>query len=162
MGPERVRVVVADDHELFRKGVARALGSSPLLEVVAEAVDGRQALEQAAAHRADVALLDYRLPGLDGIAVISAITRDRLPTRTLLLSAYDESSIICGALRAGAYGYLSKEASRGQIRDGVVAVARGEIVLASEVAARLAAEVAQGLIADGEQIATVIGKRLLQ
>jgi two-component system nitrate/nitrite response regulator NarL len=154
MAPERVRVVLADDHELFRNGVARALGASPLVELVAEAGDGCQALEQAAVHRPDVAVLDYRLPGLDGIAVISAMARERLPTRTLLLSAYDESAIVCEALRAGAWGYLSKEVSRGEIVAGVVAVARGEFVLAPEVADRLVAE-----IAGGERIATFIGKR---
>jgi two-component system nitrate/nitrite response regulator NarL len=144
MAPEPVRVVLADDHALFRNGIARALGASPLVEVVAEAADGRQALEQAAVHRPDVAVLDYRLPGLDGIAVIGAMARERLPTRTLLLSAYNESAIVCEALRAGAWGYLSKEVSRGEIVAGVVAVARGEFVLAPGVADRLVAEIAGG------------------
>jgi two-component system, NarL family, nitrate/nitrite response regulator NarL len=137
----KVRVVVADDHPVFREGVVRALQASSAVEVVAEVDDGRRALEEAAALHPDVALLDYKLPEMDGIAVIKAITRDHLSTRALLLSAHNESGIVYDALQAGAAGYLSKEASREQILDAVLAVARGESVLPSDVAAGLVGEI---------------------
>jgi two-component system, NarL family, nitrate/nitrite response regulator NarL len=121
--------------------MVRALQASPAVEVVAEVDDGRRALEEAVALHPDVVLLDYKLPEMDGIAVIKAITRDHLSTRALLLSAHNESSIVYDALQAGAAGYLSKEASRDQILDAVLAVARGESVLPSDVAAGLVGEI---------------------
>jgi len=138
---EQVRVVVADDHPVFREGIVRALDSNAVVDVVAEVGDGRAALEAIAAERPDVALLDYKLPELDAIAVIQAVVRDGIPTRTLVLSAHDESSVVFDALQAGASGYLLKEASRDEIVAGVLAVARGESVLPPAVAAGLVGEI---------------------
>ena len=140
-GRKRVTVVVADDHPLYREGVVRALVASGQIEIVAEAENGREALDQIHEHRPDVALLDYRLPGLDGIAVIHAMTRDGLPTRALLLSAHNESTLVYEALQTGAAGYLSKEAEREQIVDAVLACARGENVVPPDVAAGLVSEI---------------------
>ncbi len=137
----RVRVLVADDHPVFREGVVRALEASGRVEVVGQPENGRDALAEIAAQLPDVAVLDYRLPGLDGIAVIHAITRDGLPTRALLLSAHNESTLVYEALQTGAAGFLSKEAEREQIVDAVLAVARGESVLSAEVAAGLVGEI---------------------
>ena len=123
---DRVRVVVADDHPLYREGVVRALVASGQVEVVAQAGDGRDALDAIREHRPDVALLDYKLPELDGVAVTHAVVRDGLATRVLLLSAYTESGLVYQALQTGAAGYLLKEARREQIVDGVLACSRGE------------------------------------
>jgi two-component system nitrate/nitrite response regulator NarL len=136
-----VRVLVADDHPVFREGIVRALAANQHVEVVAEAGDGRTALDAIVAEKPDVALLDYRLPRIDGIDVVRAVARDRLPTRVLMLSAHDESSVVYDAIQAGAAGYLLKEASRDEIVDAVLAVARGESVLPSEVAAGLVGEI---------------------
>jgi two-component system, NarL family, nitrate/nitrite response regulator NarL len=119
----------------------RALQASPFVEIVAEVGDGRTALKETASRQPEVALLDYKLPDLDGIEVIHAIVRDGLRTRALLLSAHNESSVVYDALQAGAAGYLPKEASREEILDAVLAVARGETVLPPEVAAGLAGEI---------------------
>jgi two-component system nitrate/nitrite response regulator NarL len=134
-------VLVADDHPVFREGMVRALQASRDTEVVAEAGDGRSALAAIEAERPDVALLDYRLPDLDGIDVIRAVVRDGLPTRLLMLSAHDESSVVYEALQAGASGYVLKEASRDEIVAAVRAVARGESVLPADVAAGLVGEI---------------------
>jgi len=142
--PERaakVSVVVADDHPLYRDGVVRALHASGRAEVVAEAEDGRVALEEIQRHKPDVALLDYRLPGLDGVEITHAIVRDGLPTRVLLLSAFADSGLVYKALQVGASGYLPKEARREQIVDAVLACARGETVLPPELASGLASEI---------------------
>lgn len=137
----RVRVVVADDHPLYREGVVRALSSSGQAEVVAEAEDGHAALAAIEEHRPDVALLDYKLPGLDGLAITHAVVRDRLPTRVLLISAFTESGVVYKALEAGAAGFVPKEARREQIVDAVLACARGDNVLTPEVASRLVSEI---------------------
>jgi two-component system nitrate/nitrite response regulator NarL len=138
---KKVRVVVADDHPLYREGVVRALSGSGRVEIVAEAGDGRTALAEIEEHRPDVALLDYKLPELDGVAVTHAVVRDGLPTRVLLLSAYTESGVVYKALETGASGFVPKEARREQIVDAVLACARGENVLPTDLASGLVSEI---------------------
>src|SRR5579862_4160335 len=107
---DRVRVLIADDHPLFRDGTARAIAAWPELEVVGQAADGRAALDQIRALRPDVVLLDLRLPGIDGLAIVAAIAADDLPTRVLVLSAFDDEELVYRAIEAGAVGFLTKEA----------------------------------------------------
>jgi two-component system, NarL family, nitrate/nitrite response regulator NarL len=137
----KVRVVVGDDHPLFRDGVVRALISSGEIDVVAEADDGTAALEMIKTHRPEVALLDYRMPGLDGAQVAAAVRRDELPTRVLLLSAHDESAIVYHALEEGAAGFLPKESTRAELVAAVLNCARGRDVLSPGLAAGLAGEI---------------------
>src|SRR5690349_13319150 len=115
MTSQKVRVVVGDDHPMFREGVVRALVSSGEIDVVAEADDGRSSLEAIREHSPQVALLDYRMPGMDGAEVAAAVQRDELPTRVLLLSAHDESAIVFRALQEGAAGFLPKESTRSEL-----------------------------------------------
>jgi two-component system nitrate/nitrite response regulator NarL len=136
-----VRVVVADDHPFFRDGVIRGLVQSGRVQVVAEAEDGREALEAIARERPDVALVDFEMPDLDGLDVVRASVRDGLPTRVLLLSAHTESAVVFQALEAGAAGYLAKDARRSEIVQAVVDVARGRTVVPAELAAGLAGEI---------------------
>jgi two-component system, NarL family, nitrate/nitrite response regulator NarL len=138
---KKVRVVVADDHPLYREGVVRALSGSGQVEIVAEAGDGRAALAEIEQHEPDVALLDYKLPGLDGVAITHAVVRDGLSTRVLLLSAFTESGVVYKALETGASGFVPKEARREQIVDAVLACARGENVLPSDLASGLVSEI---------------------
>jgi two-component system nitrate/nitrite response regulator NarL len=138
---DRVRVLVADDHPLYREGVVRALSASGRVEIVAEAADGRDALAQIQAHHPDVALIDYKLPELDGVAVANAVVRDELPTRVLLVSAFTDSGVVYQALETGAAGFVSKEARREQIVDAVLACARGENVVPPDIAAGLVSEI---------------------
>jgi two-component system, NarL family, nitrate/nitrite response regulator NarL len=136
-----VRVVVADDHPFFRDGVARGLTMSGRVRVVAEVEDGRAALEAIRNERPDVALVDYEMPGVDGLGVVRATVRDGLPTRVLLLSAHTDSPIVFQALQEGAAGYVSKDARRSEIVEAVLDVARGRAVVPAEVAAGLAGEI---------------------
>jgi two-component system, NarL family, nitrate/nitrite response regulator NarL len=138
---KKVRVVVADDHPLYRDGVVRALTASGQIEVVSEAGGGREALAEIQAQAPDVALLDYKLPGLDGVAVAHAVVRDKLPTRVLLLSAFTDSGLVYEALQTGAAGYLPKEAKREEIVDAVLACARGETIVAPDLTAGLVSEI---------------------
>ncbi len=136
----RTRVVVCDDHPLFREGMVRVLRASGL-DVIGEAADGRAALEIIRELSPDVAVVDYKMPGLDGVALAHAVTRDELPTKVLLVSAFDDSSIVYEALSSGALGFISKEAPPEQVVDAVRAIARGEEVVPLELARGLAAEV---------------------
>lgn len=140
-GRKRVTVLVADDHPLYREGVVRALSASGQVEIVGEAEDGRTALEQIQEHLPDVALLDYKLPELDGVAITNAVVRDQLRTRVLLVSAFTDSGVVYQALETGAAGFVSKEARREQIVDAVLACARGENVVPPDVASGLVSEI---------------------
>ncbi len=137
----RVSVVVGDDHPVYRDGVVRALQSSGRVEVAAAVGDGTAALDAIRVHAPDVALLDYHMPGIDGIAIAHAVVRDKLRTRVLLLSATTEGAVVYRAIQDGAAGYLSKEADRDVIVAGVMACARGESVLPPELVTTLATQV---------------------
>ena len=134
-------MVVGDDHPLFRDGVVRALSASGSIDVVAEAEDGVAALALIREHGPQVALLDYRMPGLDGAQVAAAVRRDALPTRELLISAHEESAIVYNALQEGAAGFISKESSRSELVDAVLSCAKGRDVVAPNLAAGLVGEI---------------------
>ena len=134
----RVRVIVADDHPIYREGIVRAIKERPDLELVGEAGDGREALDEIKRLEPDVAVLDIRMPALDGTQVLGALRRDGLTTEVLFLSAFMEGDLAYRTVAAGAKGYLSKASSRGEICDAIAAVARGETALAPEVQAGLA------------------------
>ncbi|XTP34849.1 response regulator [Mycobacterium sp. TJFP1] len=149
MTGEKVRVVVGDDHPMFRDGVVRALQSSGSIDVVAEADDGIAALAAIRRHLPQVALLDYRMPGMDGAEVAASVQRDRLPTRVLLLSAHDESAIVYRALQDGASGFLPKESTRSELVNAVLDCAKGRDVVAASLAAGLAGEIRRRAETDG-------------
>jgi two-component system, NarL family, nitrate/nitrite response regulator NarL len=124
-----VTVVVVDDHPFFRDGVARGLTQSGRIRVLGEAEDGRRALEVIALEQPEVAVVDYQMPDMDGIAVVRALKRDGSPTRILLLSALTDSAIVFQALEEGASGYLAKDSSRAEIVEAVIRVAKGDTVV---------------------------------
>ena len=141
MREERVRVVVADDHPLYRDGVVRAVKATPELDLVGEASDGREALEEIKRLEPDVALIDMRMPDLDGHQVLQAVTRDGLSTRVVLLSAQVDSETVYRIVAAGASGYLSKYAGAREICEAIGAVARGDTVLAPDIQSGLASQI---------------------
>jgi two-component system nitrate/nitrite response regulator NarL len=133
----RVRVVVIDDHPFFRDGLTRGLTNSGRVQVVGEAENGRDGLELIAELTPDVAVVDYQMPDLTGLQVLSAVVRDELPTKVLMLSALVEGSLVYAAVEAGAAGYLSKDARRQDIVEAVIAVSKGRTVVPPELAAGL-------------------------
>ena len=137
----RVRILVADDHPLFREAVVRAVKERPEFELVGEAVDGRAALDAIRELRPDVAVLDVKMPELDGLRVLNAVKRDGLVTRVVLLSAYLDGATAFEAVANGAAAFLSKDADRREILDTVARVSRGETVLGPEIQAGLAEEI---------------------
>ncbi|MFD4369763.1 response regulator [Rhodococcus sp. NPDC058521] len=138
---QNVRAVVGDDHPLFRDGVVRALTSSGVVDVIGEADDGAAALELIREFRPHVAVVDYRMPHLDGTQVAAAVRDEELPTRVLLLSAHDEAAMVYRALADGAAGFLPKDSTRADIVRAVLDCASGRDVLPSGLAAGLVGEV---------------------
>lgn len=140
---EQVTVIVGDDHPMYREGVVRAMKESGRIQVLAEVGDGRAALEAIREHNPAVALLDYRMPELDGLAVVTAVARDGLDTRVLLLSATEDPATVYEALSAGAAGYLTKESVREEIVAAVISCAKGGGYMPPAMAGGLANELRQ-------------------
>ncbi|GAA4993334.1 response regulator [Actinopolymorpha pittospori] len=134
-----IRVVVVDDHTVMRAGVVALLASEPDIEIVGEADDGHAGVELVEHLKPDVALVDLRMPVLDGVAATTEILTGPTGTRVLILTTYDTDTDIERAVEAGAIGYLLKDATRAQLADAIRAAARGETVLAPRIAERLVA-----------------------
>ncbi|GIT79858.1 DNA-binding response regulator [Leifsonia sp. LS1] len=132
-----IRVIVADDQAIIRDGLVTVLGLLPDVEVVGEAADGEQAVALAVSAHPDVALMDLRMPGVDGVAATARIARDAPETAVLVLTTYADDASILSALRAGARGYLTKDAGRVELAAAVRAVASGQSTFAPEVGARI-------------------------
>jgi DNA-binding NarL/FixJ family response regulator len=130
-------VVIADDQELIRTGFRLILDLEPDLEVVGQAADGDEALRAIAELRPDVALLDIRMPRLDGIDVTRRVVAARSPTRVLIMTTFDLDEYVFSALRAGASGFLLKDVPRAQLIEAVRIVAGGEALLSPRVTTRL-------------------------
>jgi DNA-binding NarL/FixJ family response regulator len=141
---ESIRVLVADDQAAVREGLATLLDLTPGIEVVGEARDGAQAVQLVADRSPDVVLMDLHMPGTDGIAATEQITREYPDTRVVVLTTYADDATIQGALRAGALGYLTKDADRVQIARAVQAAANGQSVLDEAVQRRLIAAIGNG------------------
>ncbi|CAM5706957.1 response regulator [Streptomyces coeruleorubidus] len=131
-----IRVVVADDQELVRSGFALILDVQPDIEVVAEVGDGAEAVEAVRRHAPDVALLDVRMPRMDGIEACRAISAAS-DCRTVMLTTFDSDEYVYDALHAGASGFLLKDVRRDDLVHAVRVVARGDSLLAPTVARRL-------------------------
>ena len=141
-----LRVVLADDQVMIRSGLRALLAAEPDLEVVAEAGDGQQALAAARAHRPDVIVMDIRMPVLDGLEATRAIAADPQLSgvRVVVLTTYDEDALVFAAIRAGAAGFLLKDAEPAELLRGIRAAAAGDALLAPQAARRLVAAFAAG------------------
>jgi DNA-binding NarL/FixJ family response regulator len=136
-----IRLLVVDDHPVVRDGLCGMFGGDPAFEVVGQAADGAQALELTRALDPDVVLMDLRMPGMDGVSAIGAMTREGLRARILVLTTYDSDIDVLRAIEAGAGGYLLKDAPQDELVRAVRATARGEAALAASVATRLVGQV---------------------
>jgi DNA-binding NarL/FixJ family response regulator len=143
---EAIRVVVADDHALFRRGLEMVLESEPDIEVVAEASNGREAIDLAMEHVPDLVLMDVRMPTSDGvnggIDATKAI-KDAVPnTKILMLTISDEEEDLYDAIKAGASGYLLKEISIEEVADAIRSVHAGQSLISPSMATKLLTEFA--------------------
>ena len=140
-GAVRVSVVTADRQPLYRQAVVHAVRRRPELELVGEAADGRGALEAIVSLEPQVAVLDLKLPALDGEKILNAVARDGVPTKIIFLSADSDSASVYRAIAGGAAGYLTKDVDAEQLCDAISAVARGSTVLAPELQSGIAGEI---------------------
>ncbi|MFD8010646.1 response regulator [Streptomyces sp. NPDC058955] len=138
-----IRVLIVDDQIMVREGFSVLLGAMPDIEVVGEAVNGREAVAQVAALRPDVVLMDIRMPELNGIDATREIVAADADAKVLVLTTFDLDEYVYQALRAGASGFLLKDASARQLAEGVRVVAAGEALLAPTVTKRLITEFAK-------------------
>lgn len=137
MAGDAIRVVVCDDHELFRRGLRMVLEAEEGIEVVAEAANGEQAVTVVGELAPDVVLMDLRMPRMDGIEATRIIRRLFPTTRIIVLTVSDEEDDLYGAVKAGANGYLLKEVSIEEVAEAVTAVHQGESLISPALAARL-------------------------
>ncbi|MFC4112713.1 response regulator [Nonomuraea zeae] len=132
-----IRILLADDHQLVRKGFRLMLDAQPDLDVVGEAGDGAQAVDLSRRLRPDVVLMDLHMPGLDGVRATELITAELPEVRVLALSTFDLDENVVAALRAGADGFLPKDVSPEELIEGVRVVHRGESAVAPRLLTRL-------------------------
>ncbi|MEU8924258.1 response regulator transcription factor [Kitasatospora sp. NPDC048545] len=135
--PERIRVLIADDQPLVRRGLALILAPDPAFEVVAEADDGQRAVDLAHRHRPHVVVMDIRMPVLDGVQATERIVRELPACRVLALSTFDMDEYVVAALRAGASGFLPKDVSPEELSAAVRTVHTGEAAVAPRLLTRL-------------------------
>jgi DNA-binding NarL/FixJ family response regulator len=138
-----IRVVIADDQGMVRSGFTVLLNAQPDIEVVGEAVNGQQAISQATRLHPDVILMDVRMPVLDGLQATRQISVLPAPPKILVLTTFDLDDYVYEALRAGASGFLLKDASANELADAVRLVAAGDAMLAPGITRRLIAEFAR-------------------
>jgi DNA-binding NarL/FixJ family response regulator len=145
-----IRVLIADDHEVVREGLVAMIDRQADMRVVAQAADGIAAVRLWGEQRPDVALLDLRMPGLDGVGVIGRVRELDPAARILILTTYDGDEDIYRGMRAGAKAYLLKDAPREQLLDCIRAVHAGDTYVPPDVAAKLAAQAAGERLTDRE------------
>jgi DNA-binding NarL/FixJ family response regulator len=133
-----IRVVIADDQELVRTGFRVIVGAEPDMEVLAEAADGRQTLDAVTKHRPDVVLMDIRMPNLDGIEATRMIASSHArPPRILILTTFDLDEYVYEALRAGASGFLLKDAGASELLHAIRVIAAGDALLSPAITRKL-------------------------
>ena len=138
-----IRTVLADDQPLVRSGLRMILGAAPDVAVVGEASDGQEAVRVCAEQRPDVVLMDVRMPGMDGIDATRAVVTAEAPPRVLILTTFDLDEVVYDALRAGASGFLLKDAPEERLVSAIRVVADGGSLFAPSVTRRLIEEFAR-------------------
>lgn len=159
---EKIRVVLADDHAVVRKGIKEFLEEAGDIQVVGEATNGKEAIEQVAELRPDVAVLDIRMPVITGIEATRRIKAQYPEVKVLVLTAYDDDPYIFALLKAGASGYILKTAESSELVQGVRAVHRGESVLDPAVTQKVVTQLTTGRPAGAQEMVETLTDRELE
>ena len=159
MANARIRLLVVDDHLVVRMGLRSLLDSQPDMTVVAEAANGREAVQLYREHRPDIVLLDLRMPQLNGVETTAAIRTQFPEALIIVLTTYDEDENIYRALRAGAHAYLLKDVPREEFLQAVRAVRHGQYCIPPAIAARLVQRIPQDELSTRE---TEVLKRIVE
>jgi len=138
-GADKIRVLIADDHVTVREGLAAMIGRQPDMMVVGEAANGREAVSLWRKHHPDVVLLDLRMPVLDGIGAIGEIRQQDASARIIVLTTFDTDADLSNAIKAGAKGYLLKDAQREELLEAIRKVRGGATCIPPSLVAKLAA-----------------------
>ena len=149
-GPQSIRVLTVDDHPLFREGIAALIAVEPGLTLVAEAGNGREAIERFRSHRPDVTLMDLQMPDMTGLDAIAAIRAEFPAARIIVLTTYAGDVQVVRALQAGASGYLLKSTLRNELLATIRAVHSGRKALSQEVSFDLAEHAVEDALAPAE------------
>ncbi|MDI3286609.1 response regulator transcription factor [Polyangium sp. 15x6] len=149
-GSDKIRVLIADDHVTVLEGLAAIISRQPDMEVVAAASDGRQVVELWQQYRPDIALIDIRMPVLDGVAAIEEIRRSDASARLIVLTTFDTDNDLLNAVKAGAKGYLLKDSRREELLDCIRRVHRGETSLPAPLVQKLAASLSREVLTSRE------------
>ena len=156
--PEKLRVLLVDDHIVVRMGLSYAIANQPDMEVVAQAEDGEEGILLYRQHRPDVVVLDLRMPKCSGLEVIGALKREFGSIRILVLSNYASGDEIAAAIHAGAAGFVGKDASLPVLLDAIRRVHAGEQVIPAETARRLANRFASQLSPRELEVHALLGR----
>jgi DNA-binding NarL/FixJ family response regulator len=158
----KIRVLVAEDHPLVREGVIRALERDPGIEIVGETDNGLTAMELATKLRPDVMVLDLRMPGLGGSAVLERLRAELPEVRALVMTANESPEGLLDAIAAGAAGYLSKRTTGEELRQGVIVTYGGGSVVTPELAGHLLREFSGNARGEGSSVRPLLGARELE
>ncbi len=139
MSMPAIRVLIADDHPLFRKGLRALLATRPEFEVIGEATTGSEAVELAAALQPDVVLMDLQMPEGNGIGATRDVLRSSPHVRVLMVTLFEDDASVFAALRAGARGYILKDADEDEMVRAILAISSGEAIFSPSIATRVLA-----------------------
>jgi two-component system, NarL family, response regulator NreC len=163
---KQIRILLADDHNVMRRGLRLLLESQPEFTVVAEAADGRQAVEQAEATSPDVVVLDIAMPNLNGIEAAQRIVTQRPSTSIVFLSMHSDEEYVLRALKAGAKGYLLKDSVEGDLIEAITTVHQGKTFFSREIAKMLVEDYVREIrtrgIEDSYELLTSREREILQ
>ena len=163
---KQIRILLADDHNVMRRGLRLLLEAQPGFSVVAEVADGRQAVEQAAATQPDVAVLDIAMPNLSGTEAARRITEVAPATAVVILSMHSDEGYVLRALKAGARGYLLKDSAEGDLIEAIKAVHEGKAFFSPEITRMLVADYMRQIklrgTADSYELLTTREREILQ
>ena len=148
--PRSIRILIADDHPLFRSGVASLLGSQSDMQLVGEACDGHEAVALFREHRPDITLMDLQMPRMDGVEAMEAIRMDFPNARIVVLTTYRGDVQALRALKLGAYGYLLKSLLHKELIETIRAVSAGKRVVPPEIAAEIAGHAGEQQLTERE------------